>query len=353
MLSTISSGIGLNEEMVSDNKILKIENFLKSNNTYNDGLYEPKNITPKNASYHESAKEFTIEWWYFEGIFDNGLNAVVNIIVASKSDIGFCITHLNIFHNNNQIDLFSKRKIQSFNIFEGSESFPDITINGKQTINFDQEEYNVSKRWIYEVKYGLNRYAVDLRFVGLAPGWEGDVLGGSYGPVLPIADVKGEIKIENQTINVVGLGYHEHAYNISLPIWEWGWYWGKIVGDKTSFTWGKMMNSYWSEEGRAGVFSEINSSYININPDNIDMKLLNIKFHDRHFIPTKFVFNITDRQNNIFVNVTMVAVQIHHLPLGFLNYWRYVLSVNGEIIYKNNREQIHNKTQIMELMRFR
>jgi len=233
-----------------------------------DNSYNPKNITPKNASYHPSNEKFTIEWWYFEGIFDNGYNAVVNIILWSRNNIGICIKHLQIFNENNTNEYFTKREVKSISRFHGSESFPDISIDGKQIINFNQEKYNDSGEWNYNVTVELDNNSADLEFIGLTPGWEGNTLGGYYGPVLPMAQVNGKIKINNQIINVSGLGYHEHAHSISFPVKEWGWYWGKIVGDNTSLFWGKMMNTFYNEQARAGVFSIKNSSYIDIEPEN-------------------------------------------------------------------------------------
>jgi hypothetical protein len=320
---------------------------------FNDNSYNPKNITPKNASYHPSKERFTIEWWYFEGIFDNGYNAVVNTVVWSKNNIGFCITHIQIFHENNTNEYFTKREVKPISRFHGSESFPDISIDGKQIIDFNQEKYNMTGVWDYNVSVDINSNSVDLNFIGLTPGWEGNTLGGYYGPVLPRAKVEGKIRFLNQIINVTGLGYHEHAHSVPFPVKEWGWYWGKIVGDNASLMWGKMMNTFWNEQARAGVFSIINSSYINIKPENIKMELFDYHFHDKRFIPTKFIFNISDPVNKIYINVTMTTVRIYHLPLGIFNYWRYLIKINGEIIYNITREKLNNKTQIIELMRFR
>ena len=76
-------------ENVSNETIKSLQKEKKSVYNNNQGLgesaqYVPRNITPKNASFHPSESKFTIEWWYFEGIFENGYNAVVNIILLSK-----------------------------------------------------------------------------------------------------------------------------------------------------------------------------------------------------------------------------------------------------------------------------
>ncbi|RLF59655.1 MAG: hypothetical protein DRN27_02045 [Thermoplasmata archaeon] len=344
----IHAGIEIGQ---NDDKVTEVLNDVSIIN--DDVTYNPRNITPKNVSYHPSNEKFTIEWWYFEGIFDGGYNAVVNIILLSRNSIGVCISHLNIFLVNDTNNSFAKRTYTPINQFHGSEIFPDILIKGNKIIDFNQEEYNQSKKWIYDVTLEIEGNAVDLQFIGLSAGWEGATIGGYYGPVLPRAKVNGTIKIDNILMNVSGLGYHEHAHGISFPISEWGWYWGKIVGDNTSLFWGKMMDTRWDEQARAGVFSINNSSFININQENIEMMLMDYVFHSKRFIPTKFVFNISDIHNNIYVNVTMTTVNIYHLPIGLFNYWRYVLKINGEICYNGVKEELNNKTQIMELMRFR
>lgn len=319
----------------------------------NDVLYIPENITPADASYHPSTDTFTIEWWYFEGIFDNGYNAVVNIILWSKNNLGICITHLNIFHETHLDDFFTTRTVQPMSLFQGSTSYPYILVNNDLLVDFDSEGYITSGSWEYSLNVSIDGNSVDLDFIGRAPGWQGNTLSGHYGPVLPMADVHGEITIHNKTIEASGLGYHEHAHGISFPVKESGWYWGKIVDNSSSFFWGKMMNTIFDEQGRAGVFCMENSNFINVKPSDIMMEFLEYQFHQRRFIPTKFVFNVSDMANDIHIDVTVTTEKIYHLPLGIFNYWRYLIKINGTIEYKDLHEELHNTTQIMEVMRFR
>ncbi|MDG6229263.1 MAG: hypothetical protein QCH96_04805 [Candidatus Thermoplasmatota archaeon] len=319
----------------------------------NDVIYIPENITPSDASYHPSKEKFTIEWWYFEGIFDNGYNAVVNIILWSRNNMGLCITHLNIFNSDDPTIFFSNRVVRSLSQFEGTKTYPDISISGNKIVDFDQELYERTGVWNYNVSVELDGHMVNLNFIGRAPGWQGNTFDGFYGPVLPMADVTGEIVFNDELIMVQGLGYHEHAHGISFPMKESGWYWGKIVSDTMSFFWGKMMDSIIREQGRAGVFCMENHSFINIAPDMIEMSFFDYQFHKKRFIPTTFVFNVSDTANDISINVTITTVEVYHLPFSIINYWRYLICVHGEIIHNGVREELDNKTQIMELMRFR
>ncbi len=316
-------------------------------------IYEPRNITPCNASYHISSDGFTIEWWYFEGIFDNGYNAVVNLILLSKNQVGICFSHLNIFHSNNSDEFYAKRMVQSMNHFSASKDYPQIQLWNNPVVMFNQTAYEMTHTWIYNLTYELDENAVNLTFTGETPGWEGPVLGGYYGPVLPIAQVCGTITINKKMINVTGLGYHEHAYGISFPFKEWGWYWGKIVGVNSSLFWGKMMNTRWKEQAHAGVFSLKDKGYTNIHPSVMSLILSNYCFHTRRFIPTAMSCTISDFEHDIFINVTLSAKTIYYLPLGLFHYWRYLVVLNGEIRYQSTVEYLLNEIQIMEVMRFR
>ena len=207
---------------INQNDYEFLELFRNNPQRSDDISYNPRNITPINVSYHPSNDKFTIEWWYFEGIFDDGFNAVVNIILLSRKSIGVCISHLNIFHINDTSNYFAQRTYSNINQFYGYELYPDISVKGKKIVDFNQEEYNQSKKWIYDVTLEIEDNAVDLEFIGLSSGWEGDIIGGYYGPVLPRAKVSGTIKLDDTIMNVSDLGYHEHAYGISFPIKEWG-----------------------------------------------------------------------------------------------------------------------------------
>jgi hypothetical protein len=114
-----------------------------------------------------------------------------------------------------------------------------------------------------------------------------------------------------------------------------------------------MYNTRWNEQGRAGVFSIKNSNFININPENIDIKLKKYEFYNKNLIPTKIIINISDEINKIHINTTISVIKIFHLPFGIIDYWRYLILINGVINYDGVIEEINNKKQIMEIMRFR
>ena len=313
--------------------------------------YVPVDIDLKDAAFHKSYDRILEEWWYFDAIFDNGYSIVLSIVIISKNIQGICSFGM-VIYNNTQIESRVEKKVH-FKEFNASEEFPFIEVSGKQFIRLDRERYNKTGDWVYNISFEIDNQKANLQFTGVTKGYKGETLRGWYGPVLPKATVNGTIILNGDKIDVSGLGYHEHGWEISLLIWEWGWCWGKIVSDSYNLMWAKMMNTRWWEQTRVAVFSQDHSSYININLENFKFKATKYIFDHGRLIPTKFVLNIADPDNSIYVNATMEAINTHHYGKFMIHYWRYHLKINGEITYCSTTEKINDQIQIIELMRFR
>lgn len=313
--------------------------------------YDAQDIDLRDATYHKSYGRIHIEWWYFEGIFDNGYSLMIGATLFSNGWHGFCHLGLHIY-NDSELEFQLKKDIP-LEEFEAPEDFPCIKISGKQFIELDRERYNNTGEWAYNVSLEIEDQAARLQFRGITKGYKGRILRGWYGPVLPKATVNGTLILNGEQINVTGLGYHEHAYGIHLPIWEYGWHWGKIISDSFCLFWVKMMQTRLIEQQRFAIFSQNQSDdYIQINPRNIKFKAFGYTFNTRRIIPTKFILNITDLENDIYINLKMETINIHHMGGRINHYWRYHVRVNGEITYSSTTEIINDEIQMMELVRF-
>ena len=313
--------------------------------------YEPQDITLEDAAYHKSSGRYHGEWWYFEGIFDNGYSVVLGVIMLSKGCRGSCHLGLHIY-NNTELE-FNLREDFSIKDVEASGDFPLITVAGKQIIRLDRERHNTSGEWVYDISLEINGQSAQLQFQGKTKGYKGEIMRGWYGPVLPEATVNGTLFLNGETIYVNGSGYHEHGWNITYPIREWGWYWGKISSDSFTVPWAKLMQTRWRKQTQAAVLSLDQSEYININPENIKIKVTNYRFDHWRMIPTKIILNITDPENSIYINATMETINAHHMGKGLTHCWRYHVRVNGQITYNSTTETINDRVQIMEFVRFR
>jgi len=313
--------------------------------------YGAEDITPKDAAYHRSQNNFLEEWWYFDAIFDNGYSAVISVVILSRGFYGIVSTGMDIYINT-KLE-FHLGKKYFFKEFEGSEDFPLINVSGKQILKFDKIRFDKTGEWVYNISLNIEGQKVNLQFVGTTKGYKGKVLRGWYGPVLPKATVQGHLIIKGNKINVTGLGYHEHAWEISHPITEYGWFWGKASSKSYTLAWATLMKNRFKEKTRVAVFSQDNAGYIEIDTEKINFKATKYILDHWRLIPTKFILNITDPANSIYINISMESVNTHHYGKFIFRYWRYHLRVNGKINYKSNTEIIENQIQTMEYMKFR
>ena len=313
--------------------------------------YTPEDIDIRDASYHKSTDGFRGEWWYFEGIFDNGYSIIIDISIFSNSWIGIVALRMSIFNEGKEE--FYKKDFYALKELDASEVFPLVRISGNHIMSLDREIYNSTGVWLYTVTIDLDGQEANLKFTGTTKGYKGEVLRGWYGPVLPKADVEGTLILNGEEINVIGLGYHEHAWDLRMPIIEWGWYWGKIVSESYCVFWTKMLQTRFSIQQYYSILNQDNSGFVHINPNCVDYKVTDFIINNRRIIPTKFVLTVNDPSNLIYINATLNATDIEHIGLGLIRYWRYHVIVNGEITYGQNTEKIEDKVQIIELRRFR
>lgn len=313
--------------------------------------YVPEDIDLEDAAFHSSYDRYHGEWWYFEGIFDNGYSAAVAIVIFSKGYSGRCILRLSIY-NDTELEFYNTIAYY-FEEFEASEEFPLVKVSGKQIMRLDRERYNNTGEWVYNVSLNIDDQEANLQFTGITKGYKGEILRGWYGPVLPKATVEGTLTLNGFKIGVSGLGYHEHGWEIPLPFREWGYYWGKIVSDSFSLCWGKIMQTPWKEQSRSAVLNQDHSGYININPENFKLKVTEYTFDNGRIIPTKFILNVTDPDRSIYINATMETINIHHLGsrIGPC-ISKYHIRINGQISYGSFTETIKDEIQLMELGRF-
>ncbi len=312
----------------------------------------PMDIDLKDAAFHRSCGRYHGEYWYFDGIFDNGYSIVLGVIIISKGSSGSCFYGFKVY-NNSKVEIEVGKSVPMKEI-EASEDFPFIKVSGEKLIELDWDRYNDTGEWIYNVSFEMDGQVVNLQFKGTTEGCKGKIRRAWCSPVLPKATIEGTLILNEEKINVSGLGYHEHLWAITLPIWEWGWYWSKIVGNSFSLTLAKVLWTPWWVQAEAAILSPDNASYIFIKPENIKFKATKYRFNNRRFIPTKFIIKICDPNNSIYINATMDTINIHCSSTGFLyRYWRYHVKVNGEITYGSSTEVIEDQIQIMEFMRFR
>lgn len=321
----------------------QIRKTLKSSNSF----FIPEDITLKDDAFHKSKSRFYAEWWYFDAVFDNGYSINAILMVISRGNYGIAIPILNIYKN---LKLkFNRRELYRFNEFVASEDIPHAKLSKKNTINghIDEDTNN----WVYDVSMEVGGQKIDLEFTGAMKGWKGETPVSKWGVILPKATVKGSITLNGEQINVNGTGYHDHNWELGLPM-QRGWYWGRVEGDLLNLVWSKIMLTK-SKNFLLAVLNDGISNYINIKPEKIRLLDTYSAYDRRKKIPNEFVLQIVDEDESIYIDVKMKTIKaIHHVKTPILNYWRYHVKATGHMSYGKRSERI-DRVGIIEFLKIR
>jgi len=109
--------------------------------------------------------------------------------------------------------------------------------------NYIKVDYSNKQLPTYEIYLDEGEYGLHLKYKALVHGWKPGNAYIEFGKsnqfgwviALPRADVEGTIKVDNETIQVRGIGYHDHNWlNFNFAMIIDYWYWGRIYSDNFS-----------------------------------------------------------------------------------------------------------------------
>jgi hypothetical protein len=333
----------------------KIQNYQeqhlkKFRNEYtltSDFIFYPENIELKDDAFHGADTLHFTEWWYFDSIFDNGYTAQVGVRVLGLANQGLIYVRLDIYKEGE----LESHELKKFFIwdFYASEEFPLIILDGDKVMEGYINE--TTGDWVYDVTLQLDRSSVDLHFIGCSKGWKGSTPGGKWAVILPKANVSGTLITNTTKINVSGIGYHDHNWEITAFTGiNFGWFWGKVNSDHYTMTWAKIMTTrFWGQP--LLVVNKGENEFINIPPENIQLDIQDIRIENGMLVPFQFILNA--QKGDISINIIMDVIDTHHVRwAGVINYWRYHLRCRGMVTIDSHTEYI-NEIQLAEFIRFR
>ncbi|UCD13850.1 MAG: hypothetical protein JSW60_00080 [Thermoplasmatales archaeon] len=339
---------------------MDIDAVNSDNSTYQ--FLRGADITPQDDAFHGNINILDVEWWYFDGIFDNGYSIHVGVRTYHIRNSGIVEFRINIYKNG-KIEVEST-KTDLFSNFFSSYDRPHIAINGKQVIEFDQDHYKETGKWRYYVTLKIDNHEANLSFTGTTQGWKIETSDTCWTVALPKAKVTGTITANGNTIQVKGVGYHDHnwGYSPTTMFKNLGWFWGRIIGDTLNITWTKTMQTIKKGDLIAIVNQDENNiqdkkEFYSIPPTNILFALEKFEKNHRQLIPTEFDLQIIDTisDNNIPINahIHMITLYTQHTRIFTAHYWRYLVKATGKISLGSTTETLDDKTQIMEYLSFK
>lgn len=191
-------------------------------------------IKPKDDALHiDIEKKGTREQWYFDARLENGYT-VVGFFRAKHERTGKTGVEVTIYTPEGE-------KIQNvydynYSDFKGSQDVADLQIGE----NFVKVDYSNIDLPSYEIFIDEGEFGFHLKYTALVKGWKPGDGSVDFGKghyfgwciALPKASVEGTIKVHNKTIEVKGIGYHDHNWlNFNFAMIIDYWYWGRIYSE--------------------------------------------------------------------------------------------------------------------------
>ncbi|MCK5150378.1 MAG: hypothetical protein KAQ65_00995 [Candidatus Thorarchaeota archaeon] len=195
-------------------------------------------LSPEDDALHiEVGKKGMYEWWYFDAHLDNGSTIVAFFYAANPNPgptDGKAGVELTILRPDG-------RKTQRFikydkSQFSASREKADVKI-GKNYLKVDYDKGDLP---VYEIFLDEEEIGFHLTYTAEVNGWKpGDGHAhfkdkGYFAWVIPFpkAKVEGTVRDGETTMNVTGVGYHDHNWlNFPFPRMIEHWMWGRIYSD--------------------------------------------------------------------------------------------------------------------------
>jgi len=316
-------------------------------NNFNNLLFSPEDIELKDDAFHGSKRLHFTEWWYFDCIFDNGYTAQVGIRVLSIIGKYLVLVRIDIYKDG----ILESHEIKPYFYwdFSTSKELPIVELKSKKIM----EGYidNNTGEWVYNLSVELDKSSVDLCFIGCIKGWKSKTPGGRWAVILPKAEVFGTITLDNEKINVSGIGYHDHNWEITVfTMINFGWLWGKVNSNNFTITWTKVIKTrLWGQ--LLLVLNEKNGNFTNIEPEFINLQIKDLRIENGMLVPYKFILDV--HKEEIDIHITMEVFDTHHIRMvGIINHCRYHMNCTGSITVGSKTEVI-DEVQIAEYIRLR
>lgn len=206
------------------------ECYLASFNGKRGAERNPTNYQRRDDGNHIYKSDEYYEWWYLDASFDNGYHIVLTFHYMN----GF----LNPMAPSIQLMIYKPDGTQTARyvlckpdeIYAGAD-YCDVRMGNNRLQDMGDGRY--------ELFMVINGVGARLTFTNIVPGWKlgtgfnykNEEIGWVAGWTVPVphARVTGELYLKNETLQVNGVGYHDHNWgNYRCHKTFSGWYWGRI-----------------------------------------------------------------------------------------------------------------------------
>jgi len=260
-----------------------------------------------------SEKNDSFEWWYFDGISNQGVKLVIifNAGNVTKQPSIF----VNITFPNGES--FTKNYSFPEDEFQASNRMCDVTI-GKNRFSGDLENY--------QIYLDLEDIKSEINLERVTPSWKpkNNLISKKeqfgYLHAVPHGNMEGYLTYQGKRYKLEGTGYHDHTWSTisenRLSHYMKEWYWGRALFDDYAVIFGEGIASLEFLQGNIKKILYVAKGSNLIINDEVDVKIFKKNYALNPFTK-KLVPNIIEirySKDGIKLNITL------HKQLGMVSF---------------------------------
>lgn len=305
-------------------------------------FYQPREATIQDNIYNVTAYP-SFQWYYLDAMLNDNYSIHIGMVtIGAQSTKGFFLFRINLYKDSEIIE--AKHKLVPLKQLTFSQEEPSILLGNEHIL---VGSINNQGQLVTNVSMIIDSVQVDLSYIGETQGWIGYTGKGFWGCPLPKAQVVGTITRDDETIQVTGVGYQEHGWNIHRLHRKW--YWGKFSTNSTNVIFSQNMKNRWQEDLFLVMVNHEHNNFTSIKRENIELTHETFKVSHGRYLPISSRLIID--QEPIHIDAEIIIDHIHFTTLIFMSHWRFHAKIMGAVTIGESTETLDDY-QIMEVFTF-
>jgi hypothetical protein len=317
----------------------------------------PVRVLPIDDAFQGQMRTIDFELWHFEAILDNGYSLLLGVMIYRLKKSGIVKTQLRL-RKDSVADVVSHHTYLLSDIVL-SEEFLLIEVGDKLHIMFDQDHYNKTGEWVFNISITEHHYTLNLKFIGTTTGWKTKTKYTSWAGILPKATVLGSLTQQGEKILLQGKGYHDHNWGQSLTMFlnKQGWFCGSVYADTLKITWAKEVQNR-IDDGQLAIInrdttiSDDVTWFYPLPAKDIKFTIKSSTVKYRHRIPSEIHLKIqeTTVDDALFASAElwMKIVDVQKIRFFTLQYYVCLVKTTGMVKVGSTEEYLQDSSQLIE-----
>ena len=198
-------------------------------------LAEQEKLTDQDDAAYKTDDPNFFEWWYFDVHTDQGYTIIVTLKDRDYTNMQLApVPQIKLVIESPDGDNRTINRGYPDHAWQASTERCDVKIGDQFSCSGSYPKYNLKAK--------EDDVMLDLEFIATLPGWRPGTGKDYFSPDYkkyfgwvvpqPRANVNGILKLGEKTLNVTGIGYHDHNYGtVPLAGNVARWHWGRTYAD--------------------------------------------------------------------------------------------------------------------------